>query len=124
MLILVSTLYFIRKTTVREPDEEQGQYDANKKENALMFAKSGFRRDSTMPNNLSIYRDESALERNASTLSIIPRSSSCSVYRTPIPHKIYVEGEFDELHGEGHAGKERQEIVNIIYNKMQASKLS
>ena len=30
-----------------------------------------------------------------------------------------MEGEFDELYGEGHAGKERQDVVNQIYSNIQ-----
>ena len=54
------------------------------------------------------------------TFAIVPRSTDFLVHRAPIPHKIYMEGEFDKLHGEGHAGKERQDIVNQIYSNIQS----
>ena len=94
-------LYVIVKNIKRKPDELPGQFDANKKENAIILARSGLRRQFSGPNRTQ--SDDSV------TLAIVPRPSDDSVYRTPIPHKIFMEGEYDELHGEGHAGKERQE---------------
>ena len=38
--------------------------------------------------------------------------------RAPIPHKIFMEGEYDELHGKGAIGKEKQEQINAIYNNI------
>ena len=39
--------------------------------------------------------------------------------RAPIPHKIFMEGEYDELHGKGAIGREKQEQINAIYNNIK-----
>ena len=44
--------------------------------------------------------------------------------RAPLPHKIYEEGDYDELFGKGHTGKEKQESVNAIYRGISQSRLS
>lgn len=51
----------------------------------------------------------------------IAHPAHCSISRSPLPHKIYIEGEYDELHGKGNAGREKQESINELYNILYRS---
>ena len=38
--------------------------------------------------------------------------------RAPLPHKVYMEGDYDELFGKGNVGREKQESINALYSNI------
>ena len=118
---LIVIVYTIVKRTTSGVDDDEDQFDESMKKHQILFARHKAKRKLAISPGLEHNRSTSSLTGSTRNLMSIAHPGHCSIARSPLPHKIYMDGDYDTLHGKGNAGREKQESINELYNILYRS---